>query len=89
MINTYNVTLMHHEKMTLDILTLQMFKSHNCRLQAEEASFSKALFLSNLYPSILGTVVKNLPVNPEDTRDESLIPGLGRFPGERNDNLLQ
>ena len=55
MINTYNVTLVNRKKMKLDILTLQMFESHDCRLQAEEASFSKALFPSNLYPSILGT----------------------------------
>ena len=89
MINTYNGTLVNHKKMKLDILTLQMFKSHDCRLQTEEASFSKALFLPNLYPSIPGTVVKNLPANPEDTRDERLIPGLERFPGERNDNPLQ
>ena len=32
-----------------------------------------------------GSVVKNLPVNAEDT---SLIPGLGRSPGEGNDNPL-
>ena len=66
-----------------------MYKSHDCRLQAEEASFSKALFLPNLYPSIPDTVVKNLPANPEDTREERSILGLERFPGERNDNSLQ
>ena len=27
-------------------------------------------------------VVKNLPANTRDIRDESLIPGLGRSPGE-------
>ena len=26
-------------------------------------------------------MVKNLPANAEDIRDEGLIPGLGRFPG--------
>ena len=36
-----------------------------------------------------GTVVKTLPANAQDTRDEVLIPGLGRFPGEGNSNLLQ
>ena len=28
-----------------------------------------------------GTVVKDLPVNAEDTRDLNLIPGSGRFSG--------
>jgi len=31
-------------------------------------------------------VIKNLPANTGDT---SLIPGLGRFPGEGNGNPLQ
>ena len=38
---------------------------------------------------VLGTVVKNLPVNAGDTRDACLIPGLGRFPGQRHGNPLQ
>ena len=29
-----------------------------------------------------GTMVKNLPANAGDTRDEGLIPGLGRSPEE-------
>ena len=33
-----------------------------------------------------GSRVKNLPASPGDV---GLIPGLGRFPGEGNDNLLQ
>ena len=33
-------------------------------------------------------VVKIPPVNAEDLRDVGLIPGLGRSPGERNDNPL-
>ena len=28
-------------------------------------------------------VIKNLPANAEDIRDEGLIPRLGRFAGER------
>ena len=32
-----------------------------------------------------GTVVKNLPINAGDI---GLIPGLGRSPGEENDNPL-
>ena len=34
-------------------------------------------------------IVKNLPVNAEDTGDLSLIPGLGKSPGEGNDKPLQ
>ena len=36
-----------------------------------------------------GLVVKNPPVNAEDTRDASLIPGSGRSPGIGNGNSLQ
>ena len=34
-------------------------------------------------------MVKNLPANAGDIRDVGLIPGLGRFPGGGNSNLLQ
>ena len=34
-------------------------------------------------------MVKNLPANAGDTRDKSLIPGLGRSPGVGNGNSLQ
>ena len=33
--------------------------------------------------------IKNLPANAGDTRDVSLIPRLGRLPGEGNGNSLQ
>ena len=36
-----------------------------------------------------GPVVKNLPVNVEDTRDTGLIPESERSPGEGNGNPLQ
>ena len=36
-----------------------------------------------------GPVVKNLPVNAGDARDEGFIPGSGRFPGGGNGNPLQ
>ena len=36
-----------------------------------------------------GAGVKNPPANAGDVRDLSLTPGLGRFPGEENDNPLQ
>ena len=35
------------------------------------------------------TVMKNLPANAGVVRDVGLIPGLGRFPGGGNGNLLQ
>ena len=34
-------------------------------------------------------MVKNPPVNAEDIRDVSSIPGWGRSPGGGNDNPLQ
>ena len=36
-----------------------------------------------------GTVVKNLPANAGDARDEGSIPGSGRSPGVGNGNLPQ
>ena len=41
-----------------------------------------ALFLS-------GSVVKNLPANAGNSGDMGLIPGLGRSPGDGNDNPFQ
>ena len=38
---------------------------------------------------ISGSVVKNLPPNAGDTGYMGAIPGLGRFPGGGNGNLLQ
>ena len=34
-------------------------------------------------------VARNPPANAGDTRDVGLIPGMGRSPGEGNDNPLQ
>ena len=34
-------------------------------------------------------MVKNPPADAGDIRDTGSIPGLGRSPGERNDNPLQ
>ena len=34
-------------------------------------------------------MVKNLPASAGDIRDVGLIPGLGRSPGEGNENPLQ
>ena len=41
------------------------------------------------WASRVAQVVKNLPVNSEDTSDMDLIPESGRFPGEGNGNPLQ
>ena len=41
------------------------------------------------WASQVALVVKNLPDNAGDARDKGLIPGLGRFPGVGNGNLLQ
>ena len=41
------------------------------------------------WASQVALVVKNLPANAGDITDVSLIPGLGRSPGEGNDNPLQ
>ena len=37
----------------------------------------------------MALVGKNLPANAGDARDVSSIPGLGRSPGEGNDNPVQ
>ena len=34
-------------------------------------------------------MVKNLPANTGDVREAGSIPGLGRFPGEGNGDLLK
>ena len=39
--------------------------------------------------SQVALVVKNLPANAWDLRDVGSIPGLGRFPGGRQDNPFQ
>ena len=37
----------------------------------------------------MSLVMKNLPANTRDLRDEASIPGLGRSPGEGHGNPLQ
>ena len=37
----------------------------------------------------MAQLVKNLPANAGDVRDEGLIPGLGRSPGKGNRNPFQ
>ena len=45
--------------------------------------------LTHKYGTFLVLVVKNPPTNAGYIRDASLIPGLGRSPGEGNGNPLQ
>ena len=45
--------------------------------------------LDSYMPSQVVLVVKNLPVNAEDTRDVGSILGLGRSPGVGNGTPLQ
>ena len=52
----------------------------------------KSLFLplqGSSWASQVALVVKNLPVNPGDIRDEGSIPGSGRCPGLGNGTPLQ
>jgi len=46
---------------------------------------------SSLYPPPHsgGSAIKNLPANVGDAGDAGSIPGLGRYPGERNGNPIQ
>ena len=37
---------------------------------------------SSMGAALAAQLVKNTPANAGDTKDEGLIPGLGRFPGE-------
>ena len=37
----------------------------------------------------MALVIKNIPANEGDLRDASLVPGLGRSPGEERGNPLQ
>ena len=46
-----------------------------------------ALRINVVFPG--GSAVKNLPANARNTGDVSSVPGLGRSPGEGNDNSLQ
>ena len=55
--------------------------------QLDNMAFWMGSVHSLSFPS--GTGVKNLPANGGDAREASSIPGLGRFPGEGDDNPLQ
>ena len=44
---------------------------------------------SGILVSQVALTVKNPPANPGEVRDSGSVPGLGRYPGERNGNALQ
>ena len=46
-------------------------------------------YLGMKWASQMALVVKNPPANAGGVRDEGLIPGLGRYPGEGNGTPLQ
>ena len=52
-------------------------------------SLEKTMRLGKIESSQVVLVVKNLPANAGDVRDQGSIPGLGRSPGEGNGNSLQ
>ena len=64
----------------------------DCSLPAPPSmGFSRQEYWSGLplpSPQVL-LVVKNLPANAGDRRDLGLIPGSGRYPGERCGSLFQ
>ena len=64
--------------------------THSNTLAWKIPVYRNSVEIENVYPlfwaSQVAQVVKNLPANPGDT---GLIPGLGRSPGEGNDNPLQ
>ena len=51
--------------------------------------FAICIYLLLVWASQAALVVKNLPDNEGDVRDEGSIPGLGRSPGEEHGNPLQ
>ena len=57
--------------------------------------FKRQIILSYRYiykcrwASQVALVIKNLPANAGDVRDDGSISGLGRFPGERHGKPLQ
>ena len=56
-------------------------KIHICQAPTTRAQAVRA--------SQVARAVKNLPTDAGDIRDEGLIPGSGRSPGEGNGNPLQ
>ena len=57
-------------------------------VQVKASGFSTSSTIQGSYDTIRASqgalVVKNTSANTGDLRDVSLIPGLGRYPGERN-----
>ena len=58
-------------------------------LYLDEYSCDFELDTVNIWASQVALVVKNPPANAGGVRDEGLIPGSGRYPGEGNGTPLQ
>ena len=59
----------------------------NCKWKSLFHCLCPTAWIKGAYQVAL--VVKSLPANTGDTKDTSLIPGLGRSPGVENGNSLQ
>ena len=72
-----------------DYVFLLKYRSHStlCQFRCTTQWFYLCINYEMGFPG--GSVVKTLPANTEDMRDSSLIPGLGRAPGEGNGKPLQ
>ena len=53
-------------------------------IMEQSSAIERNKFLTNT--TQVAPVIKNLPANAVDIRDTGLIHGLGRCPGEGNDN---
>ena len=60
-----------------------------CLMHLFHLAFSKLYPIIINWASLVAQLVRNLPPYVEASRDEGLIPVLGRSHGERNSNLLQ
>ena len=75
----------------------KVLSRHSCSWSEDRFSWSSLRYQTPLdkFPLLftlacqVAQVVNNLPTNAGDIRDPGSIPGLGRSPGEGNDNPLQ
>ena len=63
--------------------------SHWRNLNVIRLYIKQPSYIIHIRASQVALVVKNLPANAGDIRDEGLIPGLGRSPGVGNGNPLR
>ena len=86
-LSIFNTVSEHSHKKLTQLLYLKKKKSDivNKTLKKRVCGLEKAL----IWASRVALVAKNLPANAGDIRDEGLIPGFGRSPGEGHGNPLQ